>query len=36
MENLGLQIRWISLIFGRRNLARPMTEKDFRRSLEQI
>ena len=32
----GLQIWWISRIAGRRNLAKPMTEKDFRKSLEKI
>ena len=32
----GLQIWWISRIIGRRNRAKPMTEKDFRKSLEQI
>ena len=32
----GLQIWWISRIVGRRNRAKPMTEKDFRKSLEQI
>ena len=32
----GLQIWWISRIFSRRDLAKPLTEKDFRRSLEQI
>jgi len=32
----GLQVWWISRIFRRRDLAKPMTEKDFRKSLEQI
>ena len=32
----GLQAWWISRIFRRRHLAKPMTEKDFRKSLEQI
>jgi hypothetical protein len=32
----GLQVWWISRIFRRRKLAKPMTEKDFRKSLEQI
>ena len=32
----GLQVWWISRIFRRRDLAKPLTEKDFRRSLEQI
>jgi hypothetical protein len=32
----GLQVWWISRIFSRRDLAKPLTEKDFRRSLEQI
>ena len=32
----GLQVWWISRIFRRRDLAKPLTEKDFRKSLEQI
>jgi hypothetical protein len=32
----GLQIWWISRIVGRRNRAKPMTEKDFRKTLEKI
>ena len=32
----GLQVWWTSRIFRRRDLAKPMTEKDFRKSLEQI
>ena len=32
----GLQVWWISRIFRRRDLDKPMTEKDFRKSLEQI
>ena len=32
----GLQIWWISRIFSRRNLAKPMTERAFRKSLEKI
>ena len=32
----GLQVWWISRIFRRRDLAKPMTEKDFRKSLEQM
>ena len=32
----GLQVWWISRIFRRRKLAKPMPEKDFRKSLEQI
>jgi len=32
----GLQIWWISRIFKSRTLAKPLSEKDFRKSLEQI
>jgi hypothetical protein len=32
----GLQIWWISTIFRKRDLARPMSEGEFRRSLERI
>ena len=32
----GLQIWWISSTLRGRRLARPMTEQDFRRSLERI
>jgi hypothetical protein len=32
----GLQIWWISRIVGRRNRAKPMTEKEFRKTLEKI
>jgi hypothetical protein len=32
----GLQVWRISRIFRRRDLAKPLTEKDFRKSLEQI
>jgi hypothetical protein len=32
----GLQVWWISSVFKRRDLARPMSEGEFRRSLEQI
>lgn len=32
----GLQIWWISSVFMRRDLARPISEGEFRRSLERI
>jgi hypothetical protein len=32
----GLQVWWISSLLRRRELARPMGEDDFRRSLERI
>jgi hypothetical protein len=32
----GLQIWWISRIVSRRDLAKPLPEKDFRKSLEKI
>jgi hypothetical protein len=32
----GLQIWWISSTLRRRDLARPMNEGEFRRSLERI
>ena len=32
----GLQIWWISRIVGRRNRAKLMTEKEFRKTLEKI
>jgi hypothetical protein len=32
----GLQIWWISSVFRKRDLARPMSEGEFRRSLERI
>ena len=32
----GLQIWWISSTLRGRRLARPMTEQEFRRSLERI
>jgi len=32
----GLQIWWISSTLRGRHLARPMTEQEFRRSLERI
>ena len=32
----GLQVWWISSVFKRRDLARPMSEGEFRRSLERI
>lgn len=32
----GLQIWWISSVFKRRDLARPISEGEFRRSLERI
>jgi len=30
-----LQVWWISRVFRRRDLAKPLAEKDFRKSLEQ-
>jgi hypothetical protein len=32
----GLQVWWISSTIRKRDLARPMSEKEFRRSLERI
>ena len=32
----GLQVWWITRIFRRYDLAKPLTEKDFRQSLERI
>jgi hypothetical protein len=32
----GLQLWWIGSVFRRRDLARPMSEGEFRRSLERI
>jgi hypothetical protein len=32
----GLQVWWISSVFKRRDLARPLSEGEFRRSLERI
>lgn len=32
----GLQVWWISSVFRRRDLARPMNEGEFRKSLERI
>jgi hypothetical protein len=32
----GLQIWWISSVFWRRKLAKPMSEDAFRKSLERI
>lgn len=32
----GLQVWWIGITLRRRELARPMTEGEFRRSLERI
>jgi hypothetical protein len=32
----GLQVWWIGSVFRRRSLARPQTEREFRRSLERI
>ena len=32
----GLQIWWISSTLRKRDLARPMNESEFRRSLERI
>ena len=32
----GLQVWWISSVFRRRNLARPLSEGEFRKNLERI
>ncbi len=32
----GLQVWWIGSIMRQRNLARPLSEGEFRRSLERI
>jgi hypothetical protein len=32
----GLQIWWISSVFSRRDLARPLSEGHFRKNLERI
>ena len=32
----GLQIWWIGSTLGKRNLARPLSEGEFRKSLERI
>jgi len=32
----GLQIWWISSVLRRRDLARPMSDGEFRKSLERI
>jgi hypothetical protein len=32
----GLQIWWIGSVFRRRDLARPLSEGEFRKSLERI
>ena len=32
----ALQVWWISSVFRRRDLARPLSEGDFRKSLERI
>jgi ABC-type uncharacterized transport system fused permease/ATPase subunit len=32
----GLQVWWIGSTLRKRNLARPMSESEFRRSLERI
>ena len=32
----GLQVWWISSIFRKRDLARPLSEGEFRKSLETI
>jgi hypothetical protein len=32
----GLQVWWISSTIRKRDLARPLSEKEFRRSLERI
>ena len=32
----GLQVWWVSSVFRRQDLARPLSEGEFRKSLEQI
>jgi len=32
----GLQVWWISRIVSRRHFAKPLTERDFQKSLEKI
>jgi len=32
----GLQVWWISSVFRRRELARPLSEGEFRKTLERI
>jgi len=32
----GLQVWWIGSVFRRRDLARPLSEGEFRKSLERI
>lgn len=32
----GLQVWWISSVFRRRDLARPLSDGEFRKSLERI
>jgi hypothetical protein len=32
----GLQVWWISSVFRRRDLARPLSEGEFRKTLERI
>jgi hypothetical protein len=32
----GLQVWWISSVFRRRKLARPLSEGEFRKTLERI
>ena len=32
----GLQVWWISNVFWKRDLARPLSEGEFRKTLEQI
>lgn len=32
----GLQVWWISTVFWRRKLARPLNENEFRQALERI
>jgi hypothetical protein len=32
----GLQIWWISSIFWKRKLAKPLSEEEFRKSMERI
>jgi hypothetical protein len=36
LASAGLQVWWISSVFKRRDLARPMSEGEFSRSLERI
>ena len=32
----GLQVWWIGSVFRRRDLARPLSEREFRKTLERI